>query len=40
MTHPLIPKLLELAEPVANQLNLDVVNAVVQTNQVPSHLCV
>lgn len=35
MTHPLIPQILELAKPVASQLNLDVVDAVVQTNQHP-----
>ncbi len=35
MSHPLIPKILELARPVADQLNLDVVDAVFQTNQHP-----
>jgi ribosome maturation factor RimP len=35
MTHPLIPKLLELATPVAESLNLEIVGAVFQTNQVP-----
>ncbi len=35
MTHPLIPQVLEIAAPVANQLGLDVVAAVFQTNQHP-----
>lgn len=35
MTHPLIPQLLELAAPVADQLGLEVVEAVFQTNQSP-----
>jgi ribosome maturation factor RimP len=35
MTHPLIPQLLELAAPVAEQLGLEVVEAVFQTNQSP-----
>ena len=35
MTHPLIPKILELAQPVAQQLNLEVVNAVFHTSQHP-----
>ncbi|NCJ04976.1 ribosome maturation factor RimP [Synechococcales cyanobacterium C] len=35
MTHPLIPQILELATPVADRLNLDVVAAVFQTNQAP-----
>jgi ribosome maturation factor RimP len=35
MTHPLIPKILELAAPVAESLELEVVGAVFQTNQFP-----
>ncbi|WP_404783385.1 ribosome maturation factor RimP [Altericista sp. CCNU0014] len=35
MTHPLIPHILELAHPVAQALNLEVVNAVLQTSQHP-----
>jgi ribosome maturation factor RimP len=35
MTHPLIPHILELANPVAAQLNLEVVEVVFQTNQHP-----
>lgn len=35
MTHPLIPKIMELARPVADELGLDVVNAVFHTNQNP-----
>jgi ribosome maturation factor RimP len=35
MTHPLIPKIIELAAPVANTLGLDVVGAVFHTNQHP-----
>jgi ribosome maturation factor RimP len=35
MTHPLIPRILEIAQPVAAQLNLEVVNAVFHTNQHP-----
>ncbi|NJL46248.1 MAG: ribosome maturation factor RimP [Leptolyngbyaceae cyanobacterium SM2_5_2] len=35
MTHPLIPQVLELATPVADQLRLEVVDAVFQTNQSP-----
>lgn len=35
MTHPLIPKILDLANPVADKLGLDVVNAVFHTNQSP-----
>ncbi len=35
MTHPLIPDILELAQPVAEQLDLDIVEAVFQTNQAP-----
>jgi ribosome maturation factor RimP len=35
MTHPVIPQILELAHPVAHQLNLEVVNAVFHTSQHP-----
>jgi ribosome maturation factor RimP len=35
MTHPLIPDILELATPIAAQLNLDIVEAIFQTNQSP-----
>jgi ribosome maturation factor RimP len=35
MTHPLIPQILELAQPVAQRLNLEVVNAVFHTSQHP-----
>ena len=35
MTHPLIPKIMDLATPVADHLGLDVVNAVFHTNQNP-----
>lgn len=35
MTHPLIPKVLQLASPVAEELGLDIVDAVFQTNHSP-----
>ena len=35
MSHPLIPQIIELATPIAQQLNLEVVGAVFQTNQRP-----
>ncbi|HEY9888149.1 MAG TPA: ribosome maturation factor RimP [Candidatus Obscuribacterales bacterium] len=35
MTHPLIPKVLDLAAPLAERLGLDVVDAVFQTNHSP-----
>lgn len=35
MVHPLIPQVLELAAPIAEQLGLEVVEAVFQTNQSP-----
>lgn len=35
MTHPVIPPILELAAPIADQLGLEVVDAVFQTNQSP-----
>lgn len=35
MTHPLVPQVIDLAAPVAQQLGLEVVEAVFQTNQSP-----
>lgn len=35
MTHPIIPQVLALAAPVAEQLGLEVVDAIFQTNQSP-----
>jgi ribosome maturation factor RimP len=35
VTHPLIPQILELAAPIAEKLELDVVGAVYQTNKRP-----
>lgn len=35
MTHPLVPQILELARPVAEQLNFEVVDAVFHTHQNP-----
>ena len=35
MTHPVIPKILELATPIAQQLGLEVVEIVFQTNRRP-----
>jgi len=35
MTHPLIPKIIELASPLAQDLNLELVDAVFQTNKTP-----
>ncbi|MDB9313161.1 ribosome maturation factor RimP [Spirulina sp. CS-785/01] len=35
MTHPLIPKILELATPIAEQLGLEMVGAVYQTGKRP-----
>ncbi len=35
MAHPLIPKILDLAAPIADQLGLEVVGAVFYTNQSP-----
>jgi ribosome maturation factor RimP len=35
MTHPLIPQIIELATPLANQLGLDLVDTVFQTNKTP-----
>ena len=38
MAHPLVPKILELAAPLAAALDLEVVKAVFQTNQSPPTL--
>lgn len=35
MTHPLIPQIVELATPIAKKLNLELVDAVFQTNKNP-----
>lgn len=35
MTHPLIPKIIELASPLAYELNLELIDAVFQTNRTP-----
>lgn len=35
MTHPLIPKIIEFATPIAENLGLEVVEAVFQTNKCP-----
>lgn len=35
MTHPLVPQVIDLAQPIAERLGLEVVNAVFQTNQSP-----
>lgn len=38
MTHPLIPSIAQLAQPIAEQLNLNIVNIVVETNKNPVNL--
>lgn len=38
MSHPVIPQVMELAKPIAAAMDLEVVNAVFQTNQSPSVL--
>jgi ribosome maturation factor RimP len=38
MTHPLIPKIIDLATPIAEDLGLEVVGAVFHTNQSPPAL--
>ena len=38
MTHPVIPAILELAQPIARGLGLEVVDAVFQTNKRPPTL--
>lgn len=35
MVHPVVPQVLEIAAPIANSLDLEVVDAVFQTNQSP-----
>lgn len=35
MTHPVVPKIIELASPLAEALNLELVDAVFQTNKTP-----
>ncbi len=35
MTHPVVPKIIELASPLAENLNLELVDAVFQTNKKP-----
>ena len=35
MTHPLIPQIVDLASPIAEKLNLEIVDAVFQTNKNP-----
>ncbi|MEB3232540.1 MAG: ribosome maturation factor RimP [Leptolyngbyaceae bacterium] len=35
MTHPLVPQIIDLATPIANQLGLEIVNVVFQTNHSP-----
>jgi len=35
MTHPVVPKIIELASPLAKDLNLELVDAVFQTNKTP-----
>ncbi|NEQ95602.1 MAG: ribosome maturation factor RimP [Cyanothece sp. SIO2G6] len=35
MTHPLVPQIIDLATPIADQLGLEIVNVVFQTNQSP-----
>ena len=35
MTHPVVPRIIELASPLAKNLNLELVDAVFQTNKTP-----
>ena len=35
MTHPLVPQIVDLASPLARELNLEIVNVVFQTNKTP-----
>ena len=35
MTHPIVPQIIELASPLAKELNLELVDAVFQTNKNP-----
>jgi ribosome maturation factor RimP len=38
MTHPIIPQIIELAEPIAKRLNLEIVDVVFQSNKRPAVL--
>ena len=38
MTHPVVPKIIELASPLADDLGLELVDAVFQTNRTPPNL--
>ncbi|MEM7590416.1 MAG: ribosome maturation factor RimP [Cyanobacteria bacterium P01_A01_bin.83] len=38
MTHPVIPQIIELASPLAQDLNLELIDAVFQTNKTPPTL--
>lgn len=38
MTHPVVPKIIELASPLAEDLGLELVDAVFQTNRTPPNL--
>jgi len=40
MTHPIIPQIIELANPLARELNLEIVEVVFQTNNTPPVLCI
>ena len=35
MTHPIVPKIIELASPLADEIGLELVDAVFQTNKTP-----
>ena len=35
MTHPIVPKIIELASPLASEIGLELVDAVFQTNKTP-----
>ena len=38
MTHPVVPQIIELASPLAANLNLELVDVVFQTNKTPTHV--
>lgn len=38
MTHPVVPQIIEMASPLARELNLELVDAVFQTNKTPPTL--
>lgn len=38
MTHPVVPKIIEMASPLAEDLGLELVDAVFQTNRTPPNL--